>query len=91
MRVKLFEIVTDRDKIDIENVKKVFEIRDGIRDWAYILHDKDDTREHYHIAVRLNNSYDTKYIAEWFGVGENFVDKVKGRWSDMLKYLIHEN
>lgn len=91
MKVKLFEIVTDKDKIDINSVKKVLEERDSIKDWAYILHDKDDTRFHYHIAVRLKDSYDTKYIAEWFGIAENFVGKVKGRWSDMLKYLIHEN
>lgn len=91
MKVKLFEIVTDRDKISMTNVVEVFNNKSAIKDWACILHDKDNTREHYHIAVRLKDSYDTKYIAEWFGIGENFISKVKGRWSDMLKYLIHEN
>jgi len=91
MKLKLFEVVTDMDKIDISFINKVLEGRDAIKDWAYILHDKEDTRAHYHIAVRLKDSYDTKYIAEWFCVAENFVGKVKGRWSDMLKYLIHEN
>lgn len=91
MKVRLFELVSDKDKIDIESVKKVLEERDSIKDYAYILHDKDNTRAHYHIAVRLKDSYDTKYIGQWFGVSENFINKVKGRWSDMLKYLIHEN
>ena len=35
--------------------------------------------------------YFIKYICQWFGVKENYIEKVKGRWSDMLKYLIHEN
>lgn len=91
MKVKLFEIVTDKDKISLSTVTDVLNNKGAIKDWAFILHDKDDTREHYHIAVRLKDSYDTKYIAEWFGIAENFVSKVKGRWSDMLKYLIHEN
>jgi len=91
MKVKLFEIVSDKDKLSISSVMDVFNNKGAIKDWACILHDKDDTREHYHIAVRLKDSYDTKYIAEWFGIAENFISKVKGRWSDMLKYLIHEN
>ena len=96
MRVKLCEIYNQLDKFDIENYKTILEGKDCIRDYAYILHDKDiNDKEavvaHYHIAIRFNNSYDTKNIAEWFGVAENFVSKIKGRWSDMLKYLIHEN
>lgn len=91
MKVKLFEIVTDEDKISMFKIADVLNNKNSIKDYAFILHDKDDTRPHYHIAGRLKDSYDTKYIAEWFGVAENFVNKVKGRWSDMLKYLIHEN
>lgn len=91
MKVKLFEIVTDQDKISFSSVVDVLNNKSSIKDYACILHDKDGTRPHYHIAVRLKDSYDTKYIAEWFGIAENFVSKVKGRWSDMLKYLTHEN
>ena len=91
MKLRLFEVVTDKDKIDIEVVKTMMDNKESIKDYAYILHDTDETRPHYHIAVRLRDSYDTKYIAVWFDVAENFICKVKGRWSDMLKYLIHEN
>ena len=91
MKMKLFEIVSDKDKFDILKACEVLGSKESIRDWAYILHDKDETREHYHLTVRLKDAYDSKYIAEWFGIAENFIGKVKGRWSDMLKYLTHAN
>lgn len=92
MRMKLFEISTQLEYIDMNKVIEVLDLRDSIRDWAYIIHDKDtDVSPHVHVCCRLKNSYDSKYIAEWFGVGEQYVERVKGRWSDMLKYLIHEN
>lgn len=77
--------------MDINSIEKTFKTRDAIQDWAYIIHDKDETKPHYHIAIRLKNTYDTKYIAQWFGVSENFISRVKGRWSDILKYLTHSN
>jgi len=91
MKLKLFEVVTDKDKIDIDAIKIMMDNKDSIRDYAYICHDKDETRPHYHIAVRMKDTCDTKNVAIWFNIGENFIGKVKGRWSDMLKYLIHEN
>lgn len=97
MKLKLCEIVQQLEYIDLDFVKKVLDERDSIKDYAYIIHDKDKDDEgelkapHVHIAIRLKDSYDTKYISEWFNVKENYVCKVKGRWADMLKYLIHEN
>ncbi|MBS2126564.1 AAA family ATPase ['Fragaria x ananassa' phyllody phytoplasma] len=46
---------------------------------------------HYHIYLRFNNSYDTKHIAQWFNTEDNFVSKIKGRFSDALMYMIHAN
>lgn len=46
---------------------------------------------HYHIALRFNDTQNSKYVAEWFGVKENYIQEVKGRWSDMLNYLTHLN
>ena len=68
-----------------------------IKQWAYILHDKDDTRPHYHIYINFGkSSVDTKLVASWFKLGyvndkgeectgENFINKVKGRKVDMLQ------
>lgn len=93
---KVFEIVTDCDKISIEKLKNALN-NNAIKDWAYIIHDKDIdkdgniVRPHYHIAVRLKNPRKLKHICQWFGIASNFIEFGKGSYSDLLKYLIHEN
>nr|WP_015060407.1 Rep family protein [Periwinkle leaf yellowing phytoplasma]AEA36710.1 replication protein [Periwinkle leaf yellowing phytoplasma] len=46
---------------------------------------------HWHIYLRFNYAYDTKHISQWFNTQENFVSKIKGRFSDALMYMIHAN
>ncbi|ABC65794.1 replication protein (plasmid) [Aster yellows witches'-broom phytoplasma AYWB] len=46
---------------------------------------------HYHIYLRFNYAYDTKHIAQWFNTQDNFVSKIKGRFSDALMYMTHAN
>ncbi|WP_342386510.1 Rep family protein [Candidatus Phytoplasma asteris] len=46
---------------------------------------------HWHIYLRFNNAYDVKHIAQWFNTEENFVSKIKGRFSDAFMYMIHAN
>lgn len=74
-----------------------------IKKWAYIIHDKDDTRPHYHIYINAGkSSFNTKDVAKWFQLGytdkdgneqtgEQFISKIKGRGADVLLYLTHEN
>ena len=64
-----------------------------IKYWAYILHDKDrDASPHYHIYLNFGKSgVDTKRVAEWFGLQESQVGRIKGRKTDMLEYLTHAN
>ena len=102
MNLKHYEIVIYKDylKVDIQKTLKEYKT---IKKWAYILHDKDDTDPHYHIYVNFGGqSVDSALVAKWFklaytdekGVehsGENFIEKVKGRLSDVLLYLIHGN
>ena len=76
-------------KCDIQEVIKEHQT---IKHWAYILHDKDDTAPHYHIYLNFGTSgVDSKMIAEWFGLQESQVQRVKGRRTDILAYLIHGN
>lgn len=85
------EIVTDADKlpVDIQATCKKYKT---IKQWAYILHDRDDTRPHYHIYLNFGaSSCDTAMVAKWFGIEENFIEKVKGRKTDVLLYLTHGN
>ena len=85
------EIVTDVDKLNVDLQATLMKYR-TIKQWAYIVHDKDDTRAHYHIYLNFGaSSVDTALVASWFQLPENFINKVKGRKTDMLLYLTHGN
>ena len=85
------EIVTDVDKLNVDLQATLMKYT-TIKQWAYIVHDKDDTRAHYHIYINFgNSSVDTSMVAKWFEIPENFINKVKGRKTDMLLYLTHGN
>lgn len=74
------------------DIQEIIKSRKTIKKWAYILHDKDDTAPHYHIYLHFGTSgVDTKDVASWFGLQESQVNKIKGRSTDMLEYLIHAN
>lgn len=102
MNLKHYEIVIDADKLKIDIQKTLMEYK-TIKKWAYILHDKDDTRPHYHIYVNFGKqSVDSALVAKWFHLeykdeagkehsGENFIEKIKGRSTDIYLYLIHGN
>jgi hypothetical protein len=96
MKLRLCEIVQDIDKINIEKIKQGLN-KESVRNYAYIFHDKDKDKEgnlirpHIHIALRLKYPYETKYISEWFGVKEQYIEKCKSNWVGMLSYLIHKN
>lgn len=88
----MVELVTDCDKINLETIKEVCS-RSCVEKWLYIVHDKEETRPHYHVYLKFteNNTQKSKYIAAWFGVQENFLCKIRGRFSDAVKYAIHAN
>lgn len=74
------------------DIQEIIKSRTTIKKWAYILHDKDDTAPHYHIYLNFGNSgVDTKQVADWFGLQESQVSKIRGRATDMLLYLTHGN
>ena len=78
-----------------------------VNQWCFIIHDKDtysaeEAAEtgheegtikppHIHLLLRFKDPQHLSNIAKWFDIGENFIEKVKGRWEDALKYLIHVN
>ena len=91
MHLKQCEIVCDVDKLKVDIQETCMKYK-TIKEWAYINHDKDDTRPHYHIYLNFGvSSVDTSVIATWFQVADNFVSRVKGRKADMLMYLTHGN
>ena len=102
MKLRHMEIVTDADKLKVDIQQTIMRYK-TIKQWAYILHDKDDTRPHYHIYLNFHpTSVDTVEVAKWFKLnyvdadgiehsGVQFIEKVKGRKTDVLLYLIHGN
>lgn len=90
MKLKQYEIVS-RTEYFTEPIGDILRRYKTIKKYAYILHDKDaDTSPHYHIYVNFGKSgVDSKIVAQWFGVQESQVERIKGRATDMLLYLTH--
>ena len=90
MKLKQYEIVS-RAEYFTEPIGDILRRYKTIKKYAYILHDKDsDTSPHYHIYVNFGKSgVDSKIVAQWFGVQEPQVERIKGRATDMLLYLTH--
>ena len=97
MKVRMCEIVQQMEYLDLDNLQKVLDGKKCISEWAYIIHGKDKKEDgssvvpHIHLALKFDNSYDSKYICKWFDVPEQCVNKIKGKWVDILKYLTHKN
>lgn len=95
MKLKKYEIVSQVDFLSREKIREALENK-AVSKYAYILHDSDKLDNgavktaHWHILVWLKYSVESKYIAEYFGVAENFVQRVI---SDVgaMEYLTHEN
>ena len=90
MKLKQYEIES-RVEYFSEPIGDILRRYKTIKKYAYILHDKDaDTSPHYHIYVNFGSSgVDSKIVAQWFGVQESQIERIKGRATDMLLYLTH--
>lgn len=82
-----------------EDIPKIIDEHKCIRDWAYIIHDKDlkedDTpvAPHVHIIMRFehNQPQHIDNVGKWFNLQPSCVEKIKGSWEDACKYLVHKN
>lgn len=92
MKLKQYEVVTQPEylKSPLQDILRKYRT---IKQFAFILHDKDkDASPHYHIYINFGQqTVDSKDVAGWFGIPEQFVNKVEGRKTDMLMYLTHSN
>lgn len=90
------EVVQELTYIKMEDVKDALSTK-MVKDYAYIIHDKDIKEDgtlkapHIHIILRLKESYKSSSIGKAFGVAPQYVVGIKGRFSDGLKYLTHMN
>ena len=90
-------ITQQTDYLTEEQIKAVLNSKKTIKDYCYILHDKDKDENgnlkasHYHIVLRFTGSIDIKYICEWFNVKEQYIEPIKTTFMNSLQYLIHKN
>lgn len=75
----------------IEDVKSIITTYDTIKKWAVILHDKDDKKAHYHVAMHFGVPFDVMALTAWFQIKPQAINRIKGRWADLLQYLTHSN
>lgn len=59
-------------------------------DYAYILHDKDNVKPHYHVVMAFNNYRYLNSVAEELTIPSNYIEPVRSLDS-ILMYLIHLN
>lgn len=98
MKNQMYEIV---QQVQYMNEKQIENgLRDGfkaIEKYAYILHDKDidangkPKAPHYHVYLRFHYSVDSKNVASWFKIEEQYINKIKGRFVDACLYANHAN
>lgn len=69
----------------------------AVKDYAYILHDKDvqpdgsPVAAHWHIMIRFKNPVPTESLCTWFQIKPNQIEKIKGSFGDAVAYLTHKN
>lgn len=93
---KLFEIVLYSDSSDCSDLKSVCDSFGYIKQYAYILHDCDNNKPHFHIMIQCYDTQSSERVARDFGVADNQVEKSKSKkkthqYDDMLLYLTHQN
>lgn len=85
-------------KVQLNEIEDIIERHKTIKEWAYIIHDKDVDKNgnpkepHIHLYLNFGKSgasFET--VAKWFKDEPQYVCKVKGRKGDMLMYLTHQN
>ena len=55
MRKKHCEVVSNVSHLKVD-IQAVIRSKKSIKQWAYILHDKDDTEPHYHIYLNFGKT-----------------------------------
>lgn len=89
--VRNVEIIAYEDSSNIKEIEEVLKANTNIIKWAYILHDKDDQKPHYHIDINYKETTKCSTIMNAFGVKINQLARPVGTWKSMIKYLTHQN
>lgn len=99
LKVKNFEIVQQMKYMtkSLSEVENILEERGTIKDWHYIVHNKDvdeignHKEDHIHIFGRMGTMYGVSVVGGWFGVAPERVGRIKGKYDDAILYAVHAN
>lgn len=98
MTLRMCEIVSDTTHLPTENIQEIINQHcNTIDKWVWITHDKDKNADgsekyvHNHVYLHFTCPQKLEFVAKWFGVGENFVSKIKGKFADAVEYAQHKN
>ena len=91
-------ILYQEDGWNASRILTVIESKQSIKNYAFILHDKDvdnsgkSKPSHYHVYLNFGtNNVQFQHIAQWFGIKENLVSKIKANKYATIKYFIHKD
>lgn len=88
IRSKYYTIELYDDSENLKFIDKIEKIKQY--DYAYIKHDKDGSKEHYHVVVAFNNYRYLKAVADEFEIPYNYIEEIRSL-DAILMYLIHLN
>jgi len=100
MKRQQWEFVQDLDHLALgtpESVLNILETNKHIKEWHYILHDKDHKldvsgelkKPHIHVMINFDNSYTAQYVANMFKERPSQISTIKTTWNNALAYLCH--
>lgn len=87
MKVRMFEIMNEVDRLDIDKVKTW--LRKINCKYLCVKHDQDETRPHYHIFVKMNDAREIDYISKACDVDPQYIERIKKSWKNALAYAFH--
>ncbi len=83
----------------LDDVEKICKEHDTIKKYVIALHEYDRKangdlkKAHYHVYLHfgVGRSQDTKIVENWFNVAGNYIERIKGKWDDVVLYAVHAN
>ena len=94
MNLRMAEMIIYEENAKQEDIVVKLNEYKSIKQYAGILHDKEDVKNHYHIMLKFNNSFETDNLVTMFkdfNVTKYNIAKIKGKYADAIKYLLHQN
>lgn len=87
MKVRMFEIMNEIERLDVSMIKKWLDKIDC--EYLCVKHDLDETRPHYHIFVKMKNARDINDISKQCNTTPEFIERIKKSWKNALGYAFH--